>query len=52
MRIGTKLLWVVLASVLIGTVAAINLQQVSAPRDCPVAYISRNLHINLKRDDD
>ena len=35
MKIGTKLLSVVLASVLIGTVTATNLQQVSAPRDCP-----------------
>ena len=35
MKIGTKLLSVVLASVLIGIVAATNLQQVSAPRDCP-----------------
>lgn len=35
MKIGTKLLSVVLASVLIGSAAATNLHQVYAPRDCP-----------------
>ena len=35
MKIGIKLLAVILASVLIGTVAATNLQQVYAPRECP-----------------
>jgi hypothetical protein len=34
MNIGTKLLVLVLASVLIGTVAAANLQQTYAPRGC------------------
>ncbi len=35
MKIGTKLLAVVLVSVLIGTAAATNLHQVNAPRECP-----------------
>lgn len=34
MKIGTKFLAVVLASVVMGTVAATNLQQVNAPRQC------------------
>jgi hypothetical protein len=34
MKTGTKLLAVILASVLMGTIAATNLQQVYAPRGC------------------